>query len=482
MKLEEFMANMRKSFRELWSYTSGKVGLVLLVIFIATSLYALIVMPTNYRTIWTDARYWRTNPQAAPPSWVSFFGVKLAPHFDTHLSEPSNAQQGRTFVYETTYVLDVNDYPQRIVVGIKGLRFPEIPGYKGQKFAVLELYVTRPDNVTLKVGQSVIRTEANETIKYVDEPYYLEIDSNIIKTEYVKIYGVTVSTGNEIRALFGRLVNETREEYQPFKGTYTIILKIRYGQGQLAQGELPAEDVRIVVVGNIYGLMGTDTTGRDLAEGLLYGFPVALAVGLVTAVAATAIGVLVGIVSGYYGGWIDEVLQRIIDVMGNVPLLPFLILLVNITPVEQRLTVIMLVLIVFGWGGLAIIIRSMTLSIKSELYIEAARAVGAGNRRIIFRHILPQVLPYAMATLVFSVPGAVLAEAGLSVIGLEHGWPTWGKILADARSAIAEAGGTGWYWWWIMPPGILLSLMSLTFVLLGMAIETIVEPRLRRRA
>ncbi len=480
MKLEELMAGARRSFSEVWHYTSGKVGLVLLVLFVAVSLYALVVMPANYRQIWNDVRYWRTNPQAAPPSWVSYFGVKRAPHLDETLTRPDKAIQQRIFEYTATYVLNVQDFPQRIVVGIKGLKFPNIPG---QKFVVLEMDVVRPDNVTLKVAQTIVRTEANETIKYLDKPYYFEVDSNRIQSEYRRIYGITVSTGNEIRALFGQPTNTTGQvKFEPYIGTYKVIVKIQYGQGQLAPGENPVDEIRVVVVGNIYGLMGTDTSGRDLAEGLLYGFPVALAVGLVTAVAATAIGVMAGIVSGYYGGWVDEVLQRLIDVMGNVPLLPFLILLVNITPVEQRLTVIMLVLIVFGWGGLAIIIRSMTLSIKSELYIEAARAVGAGNRRIIFRHILPQVLPYAMATLVFSVPGAVLAEAGLSVIGLEHGWPTWGKILADARSAIAEAGGTGWYWWWIMPPGILLSLMSLTFVLLGMAIETIVEPRLRRRA
>lgn len=480
MRIEELIAGTRRSLSEVWRYTSGKVGLVLLVLFVAVSLYALVVMPANYKQLWNEVRYWRTNPQAAPPSWVSYFGVKRAPHLDETLTRPSKAAQQRVFEYSATYVLNVEDFPQRIVVGVKGLRFPNTAG---QKFVVLEMDVVRPDNVTLKVAQAIVRAEANETVKYLKEPYYLEVDSNRIQSEYRRVYGVTVGTGNEIRALFGKPANTTGQtKFVPYLGTYKIILKIRYGQGQLAAGENPADQVRVVVVGDVYGLMGTDTSGRDLAEGLLYGFPVALAVGLVTAVAATAIGVLAGIVSGYYGGWIDEVLQRLIDVMGNVPLLPFLILLVNITPVEQRLTVIMLVLIVFGWGGLAIIIRSMTLSIKSELYIEAARAVGASNRRIIFRHILPQVLPYAMATLVFSVPGAVLAEAGLSVIGLEHGWPTWGKILADARRAIAEAGGTGWYWWWIMPPGILLSLMSLTFVLLGMAIETIVEPRLRRRA
>jgi peptide/nickel transport system permease protein len=220
--------------------------------------------------------------------------------------------------------------------------------------------------------------------------------------------------------------------------------------------------------------MGTDNIGRDLAQGLLYGFPIALAIGFGTALASTFIGLLVGAVSAYYGGWVDESLQRLVDIIGNVPLLPFLILLVDITPVGERLQMIMLVLVIFGWGGLAIVIRSMGLSIKEEPYIDAAKAIGLSNAKIIFKHLIPQVMPYVVASLVFSVPGAILSEAGLSVLGLEHGWPTLGRILADARMA-----GRYDIWWWILPPGFLLALTSLTFVLLGMAIETIVEPRLR---
>ncbi|MEM0377912.1 MAG: ABC transporter permease subunit, partial [Thermosphaera sp.] len=116
----------------------------------------------------------------------------------------------------------------------------------------------------------------------------------------------------------------------------------------------------------------------------------------------------------------------------------------------------------------------MTLSIKEEPYIDAAKALGASNSRIIFKHIFPQVAMYASASLVASVPGAILSEAGLSVLGIRHGWPTWGAILSRARD-------TGRYdiWWWILPPGIMLSLTSLAFILLGLAVEKIVEPRLR---
>uniref|UniRef100_A0A7C2FWN6 ABC transporter permease n=1 Tax=Thermosphaera aggregans TaxID=54254 RepID=A0A7C2FWN6_9CREN len=273
----------------------------------------------------------------------------------------------------------------------------------------------------------------------------------------------------------------------PLTGKYEFTLVISY----TARDELreivgnPVDEVRIIVKGNAYGFSGTDDLGRDLMQVLLYGTPIALAIGLTTAIITTFIGVFAGIASGYYGGLIDEVIQRIADIIGNIPTLPILIIIAQIAQTEyaqygpevkalMTILTIIAVLIVFGWGGLAITVRAMTLSIKEEPYIDAARALGASNSRIIFKHIFPQVAMYASASLVASVPGAILSEAGLSVLGIRHGWPTWGAILSRARD-------TGRYdiWWWIVPPGIMLSITSLAFILLGLAIEKIVEPRLR---
>ncbi|MGC8953191.1 MAG: ABC transporter permease [Desulfurococcus sp.] len=243
--------------------------------------------------------------------------------------------------------------------------------------------------------------------------------------------------------------------------------------------------VKFTVKGSVKGTLGTINNGADLATLLYYGFPIALLIGLIASVSSTLIGVIAGIISGYYGGWIDEVIQRIIDILNNIPFLPLMIIIgtaaMKVLPpgTQKSFYIIMLyvaILIIFSWAGLAIVVRSMTLSIKEEPYIEAAKAMGASNTRIIFYHIFPQVMMYAVATLVYNVPSAILTEAGLSVLGLRHGWPTWGAVLAEARAA----GPVGYAaWWWILPPGLLLSLTSLTFVLLGLAVEKIVEPRLR---
>ncbi|MEM4681370.1 MAG: ABC transporter permease, partial [Acidilobaceae archaeon] len=219
-----------------------------------------------------------------------------------------------------------------------------------------------------------------------------------------------------------------------------------------------------------------------LYQGLLYGFHIALLIGLFAATATVILGTLLGLVSGYFGGVLDEIVQRLADLIGNVPLLPILILLgVALQTAGYSgyiiLFAIIVFLVIFGWGGTAIMVRSMTLSIKSETYIDAARAVGASSFRIITRHILPQVLPYVVAVLVFSVPSAIIAEAGLSVLGVRHDLPTWGQMLSDAlknRDVAFKA------WWWILAPGFMLGLFSFAFVALGYAIESIVDPRLRR--
>jgi len=376
------------------------------------------------------------------------------------------------------YSLDVKDYPQDIVIKLQGVKVPRVNNVVAP--IIMKAYATRPDKITIKIIDQPLYLPPNVTTAYVAEPLMLSADRSLVNSEIsTKIIQNTNVQLNPVIAmnyLFStiKVINVTEVEITPLEGRYKVTLELYYPS--VVKIANPAEKVAIVVVGNCYGFMGTDNRGRDIAQALLYGFPVALAIGFVTAVASTMIGLFVGAISAYYGGLVDEFLQRVIDVIGNIPLLPFLILLVDITPVEYRLQVIMTVLIVFYWGGLAIVVRSMTLSIKEEAYVEAARAIGASNARILLRHVIPQIVPYAVASLVFSVPGAILAEAGLSVLGLEHGWPTWGKVIAAARIS-----GRYDAWWWVIPPGILLALTSLTFVLLGMAIETIVEPRLRTR-
>jgi peptide/nickel transport system permease protein len=257
----------------------------------------------------------------------------------------------------------------------------------------------------------------------------------------------------------------------PVQGDYAMELRVA-----VADAADDITEVGTVIGGSVYGLLGTDTGGRDLAEGLLFGLPIALAIGIAAALVSTAIGTGLGLLSGYKGGKTDLVIQRAADIVNNVPLLPLLIFMVFI--LGSQLWLIMLVLVAFSWPGLTITVRSMILGLDGSQEVEAARALGAPTRHVLMRHILPHTLPFVVTTLIFSVPAAVLAEAGLSFIGLgDPSLPTWGQVLEQGYRTGAVYLG---YWWWVVPPGLLIILTAVTFMLLAIALEPIVQPRLRR--
>ncbi|MEM4417409.1 MAG: ABC transporter permease, partial [Nitrososphaerota archaeon] len=213
-----------------------------------------------------------------------------------------------------------------------------------------------------------------------------------------------------------------------------------------------------------------------LAAGLLFGFPVALLIGLVTSGLTTSIGSSLGIMSGYLGGRTDELIQRFSDILNNIPLLPLLIFFTFVF--KPSIWILVLILVVFGWSGLAIVVRAMVLQVKSEQYVEAAISLGASKWRIMARHISPRIAPFIFAQMIFSTPSAILAEAALSFLGLgDPSLPSWGQILDYSfRSGGVNVG----LWWWVVPPGLLIVMTGLTFVLLSLGLEPVVSPRLRR--
>ncbi|MDP7619180.1 MAG: ABC transporter permease, partial [Dehalococcoidia bacterium] len=204
----------------------------------------------------------------------------------------------------------------------------------------------------------------------------------------------------------------------------------------------------------------------------------AMLIGILTSIGATAIGTFFGILSGFTGGKTDTAIQRFSDILTNIPLLPILIFLIFI--LGQKLWLVMGILVLFGWPGLTIILRSMVLQIRSGQLVEATRGLGASRWRIMFRHVFFQMAPFIVAQMIFFTPAAILAEAGLSFLGLgDPSLPTWGQILEQGfRTGAIYVG----YWWWILPPGILIVITAMAFVLLALALEPVLNPRLRGRA
>jgi peptide/nickel transport system permease protein len=180
--------------------------------------------------------------------------------------------------------------------------------------------------------------------------------------------------------------------------------------------------------------------------------------------------------AGYKGGRTDESMMRLNDIVYALPALPFLIILSVTT--SNSIFLMIGFLMIFGWVGVAKVSRSLALQIKTRQFVDAAKTMGQKDSKIIFRHILPQIMPYALASIAISVPAAITTEAGLSFLGLgDPTFPTWGQILHDAKSHGAAARGL---WWWIMPPGIMVAVTGLAFVFIGNSLERVANPKLKR--
>ena len=229
-------------------------------------------------------------------------------------------------------------------------------------------------------------------------------------------------------------------------------------------------------------LLGTDDSGKDVLSLVIYGARISLLVGFAASVIIVILGCVVGMIAGYVGGRTDMVLMRFTDVVMILPSIPLMILLMALFG-RQSFMIMILILSVMGWTGTARLVRSSTLSIKERIYVEAAKAIGAGDGPIIAKHVLPNVSPLIMATMIYQVAGAMMSEAGLAFLGLgDPSHKSWGMILH-----YAETSG-GWYanmgypaWWWIIPPGLCVALTVASLVLIGQAMEEIINPRLRRR-
>jgi peptide/nickel transport system ATP-binding protein/peptide/nickel transport system permease protein len=222
-------------------------------------------------------------------------------------------------------------------------------------------------------------------------------------------------------------------------------------------------------------LLGTNDVGQDLLSELIFGARVSLTVGIVAALVAMSIGTTVGIIAGYYPKRAGAVLMRFVDVVLILPFLPLLIVLAAY--LGRSLTNTIVVIGVLIWAGPARIIRSQVLSLRSREYVLASRSMGARDRWVIFRHILPRTALLATGSFVRAVSGAILLEAALSFLGL--GDPiqkSWGSILFWAQSRGAFL--TPAWKWWVLPPGLAIMAASLGFALIAFAVEERINPKL----
>jgi peptide/nickel transport system permease protein len=449
----------------------GRVGVALIALLALLSVVVLLTMPLDFGRVWNDPSAWADLPKAVPPVWSAYiFGIRPFTQQELVLRE-SAAGPGYE-VLESRIVMDSDLPPSHLVVKVHSVSFSSGPP------AIL-VDVVRPDGIDVPIARITPPGprpgESPPYVRYAERPYRFELGQgsegiSYLTAELSRRYGAEL-TGTESPAslLFGR-PDPLNRRLGVLRGTYVIRATVYRSDGD------SIGSVSVVLGGSHYGLIGTDGVGRDLLLGLLYGFPVALGIGLFASVLVTSIGASLGVLSGYYRGKVETVIQRAADIVANVPLLPILIFLSFV--LRPNILTIMTLLVAFSWPGLAIVVRSMVLQIVPMPFVEASRAIGSSDLRVMFMHVLPQLGPYLLAQTVFFAPSAILAEAGLSFLGLgDPSIPTWGQILELGFRTGAVFTG---YWWWVIPPGLLLAVTGLAFASLAMGLEPLAAPKLRR--
>ena len=222
--------------------------------------------------------------------------------------------------------------------------------------------------------------------------------------------------------------------------------------------------------------LGTDNVGRDIFTQLLEGAKVAFIVGLSSAFISIVLGTIIGMVSGYSGGYLDAMLMRMADIIMVMPSLVILLILASLFG-QFNIWIIVFIIAIMRWPAVSRIIRSQTLSLKQRPFIEASRVAGASHLRIIFRHIMPNVLPLAFLYMTFRVTSAILVEAALSFLGFgDPSQVSWGMML----QWVWKSGHMFQAPYWLIPPGLSISLLTLSFYMLGRAMDEVLDPRLRK--
>ena len=242
---------------------------------------------------------------------------------------------------------------------------------------------------------------------------------------------------------------------------------------------IPAQPAAPTLTGETPHYLGTDPHGRDILSQLLFSTRAAFFLGAVAAITTVLIATTVGAFAAYFGGWIDGGLMRFADLILLMPLLPVLILLSAMFEITM-VTLGIMIGVLSGFGGVAIVLKSQALSIKVKSYIDAARVAGGSDWHVIFKHIVPNVLPLSFLYMMFGVTDAIAIEATLSFFGLLNVPMTWGIMINTAQNNGYLLSGTD-YWWLLFPAGLAVSFLCFAFFLVGRGMDEVINPRLRAR-
>lgn len=442
---------LKRSFRELRQYPSAIGGLVLISLLVVMAIYAVVTIPYDEAiALWRGTGgVWQEVPRNVPPKWVNLFRREKLPE---------------------TIVLKTTERPEtKTIVGEDGFYEARI------EFAFDFQYDTFPSEMSL-----FLQSQYKDVGPHIEVTWHTP-DGRVIPMNELSVRRnetYRISQDERLRRRLGGRIPEiglfadprVQDAPAALKGTYKLVI-----DGYLFEDGADI-DATLVVYGKVHGLAGTDHQRRDIMVALLWGAPVALASGLVAAVGTSFLSLMLAATGVWFGGRVDGIIRRITEVNMILPMLPILIMIG--TFYSRSITVMIGSVIALSIFGASILsYRAMLLQVKESGYIEAAKAYGTSNARIIFRYMIPRVIPVLIPQFVVLIPSFVFLEASMAVLGLgDPVIPTWGKLLNDAYTNGALYMG---HYYWVLQPAALLMVAGLGFSMLGFALDRVFNPRLR---
>lgn len=448
------MIRIKSIIADIFRYPSAIFGSAIIALLIGLALYTVIAIP--YQTAidrWRGGeQVWIDYPKTAGPVWYNWFtSEKLSESqiIETESSAVTRTEEAvsgdtRRITYDIPIQYEYDTFPTELNLTLYSTYESKAPFYS---FVWVKPDGTevRPTEYSPTASRYVLRFGLDEQLK-------------------AKLRGMEPQEG-----LFST-PESTRNEANVMAGEYHLIVTALVFE--------PEADVnaKLVIYGELSGLAGTDHLRRDLTLPLMWGTPIALTFGLLAAVGTSIATLIIAAVGVWYGGWLDGAIQRITEVNSVLPLLSILVMVgVFYSRSIWTMLGVVILLSIFGLGIKTF--RAVFLQVKESPYIEAARSYGANNNRLIFRYLIPRIIPLLIPQLVVAVPTYVFLEATLAVLGLgDPVLPTWGKVIDDARQNGAVFNG---YYYWILEPAVLLMLTGLGFSMLGFALDRVFNPRLR---
>lgn len=462
---------------------SGMAGLgILIFMALLGSAGQLLVPYPDATEHWRDIEYWQDNAQAAPPVWTNGpWNGGIAAASQVVQGRAVAAGQGgapaeagapaagggaaawpRRASWEFAYDFQADRAPRDLIVAFNGSgRLPVVAT------------MVRPDGRSLELFRAQLELTPGQR-----QRFSLAYGGVARAIDFVR--GVDAAQAGAIDPLTAKAVELCLAAAGPDMAAAPRMLKGRYlvRLDALLVGPdsaLSAPELR--VSGSVSGWLGTDKSKRDIFTGIVLGVRWALLIGILAAALTVLVGVLLGVAAALFGGWVDWLLNRIYEFFYLMPVLPFMIVVSALY--RPSIWTLVAIIVVFFWTGSFKPIYSMALQLREATFVEAALALGASRWRVVLRHVFPIVLPYSFASIALSIPGVVIYEATVSLLGLgDSTIVTWGQILQDAYGQSAVVGNL---WWWVVSPGLMIALMGVAFVFLGRALDRILHPKLRTR-